>query len=278
MAHDVFISYSASDKNTADAVCAALEGHKIRCWIAPRDVVPGSDWAEAIVGAITDAKLMVVVFSAHANGSRQVMREVERAVEGGLIIVPLRLEDVPYSKSLGYFLGACHWLDAIDPPLEQHISRLAITLKTLLATGDAGVVDDAEATHRNLDELLKVPRRTPSDSSIPATRATVRVTILYDQESYNTIPRYKRLLIDLQDRAVKLGYDRVDTLPLATEYRSIVRFSRVDRGMVDELGEIANAVLGTVSVRARIVEEDKAQSYVFIILGEDAEQNAHTVI
>lgn len=40
--HDVFISYAAADKPVADAACATLESRKIRCWIAPRDVVPGA--------------------------------------------------------------------------------------------------------------------------------------------------------------------------------------------------------------------------------------------
>ena len=39
MAHDVFISYPAEDKITADAVCATLEAKEIRCWIAPRDIL-----------------------------------------------------------------------------------------------------------------------------------------------------------------------------------------------------------------------------------------------
>jgi hypothetical protein len=46
MARDVFISYSSKDKPTADAVCATLEANGIHCWIAPREVVPGSDWGE----------------------------------------------------------------------------------------------------------------------------------------------------------------------------------------------------------------------------------------
>ena len=80
MAHDVFISYSSHDKTTADAVCAALEARSARCWIAPRDIQPGAEWAEAIMDAIAAGKIMVVVFSDHANTSGQVLREVERAV------------------------------------------------------------------------------------------------------------------------------------------------------------------------------------------------------
>jgi hypothetical protein len=75
---------------------------------------------------------MVLVFSAHANGSRQVMREVERAVHHGVIIIPFRLEDVPFSKSLEYLVGASHWLDAITPPLREQIDRLVNAVKNLL--------------------------------------------------------------------------------------------------------------------------------------------------
>jgi hypothetical protein len=49
MAHDVFLSYAAQDKPTADAVCARLEQQGIRCWIAPRDILPGRDWRTSIV-------------------------------------------------------------------------------------------------------------------------------------------------------------------------------------------------------------------------------------
>ncbi len=38
---DVFISYSSDDKLIADAICAELESRRIRCWIAPRDALPG---------------------------------------------------------------------------------------------------------------------------------------------------------------------------------------------------------------------------------------------
>ena len=74
MAHDVFISHSAKDKATADAVCAKLEAEGIRCWIAPRDVTPGLEWGAAIIGAIKQAKVMVLVFTANANGSQEIRR------------------------------------------------------------------------------------------------------------------------------------------------------------------------------------------------------------
>src|SRR5580692_254232 len=115
MAHDVFISYSHHDKAAADAVCAKLEQHQVRCWIAPRDVVPGAEWAGSIIQALDNTRVMVLVFSLNANESPQIHKEVERAVNKGVIIVPLRIQDVLPTHSLEYFMSDVHWLDALTP-------------------------------------------------------------------------------------------------------------------------------------------------------------------
>ena len=70
MAHDVFISYSSTDKAIADSVCATLEGRRIRCWIAPRDITPGVPYGEALIEGLGASRLLVLVFSSHANVSR----------------------------------------------------------------------------------------------------------------------------------------------------------------------------------------------------------------
>ncbi|MBW6466718.1 MAG: toll/interleukin-1 receptor domain-containing protein [Brevefilum sp.] len=48
MAHDVFVSYSHNDKAITDAVVDGVENNHIRCWVAPRDISPGSSLGEAI--------------------------------------------------------------------------------------------------------------------------------------------------------------------------------------------------------------------------------------
>jgi len=138
MAHDVFISHSAKDKATADAVCAMLESNGIRCWIAPRDVLASMEWGEAIIDAIEESRIMVLVFTANANASPQIRREIERAVNRGVSILPLRMEDVLPGKSLEYFIGNVHWLDALTPPFEAHLTSLAGTIKILLGRPEPG--------------------------------------------------------------------------------------------------------------------------------------------
>ena len=122
--HEVFISYSSKDQLTADTACAVLEQNGIRCWVAPRDVLPGMSWGGSIIDAINSARVMVLVFSDHANKSPQVEREIERAVNRSIPIIPMRIENVLPTKSLEYFISTPHWLDAFTPPLEKHLQRL----------------------------------------------------------------------------------------------------------------------------------------------------------
>lgn len=129
---DVFISYSQQDKLTADAICATLESAAIRCWIAPRDVQPGRSFAGEITRAIQASKIMVLIFSAHSNQSEQVLREVQLAVDSHLHIIQFRIEDVPASDDLKYFLSTPHWLDALTLPLKHHFGRLVSSVRALL--------------------------------------------------------------------------------------------------------------------------------------------------
>jgi tetratricopeptide (TPR) repeat protein len=147
MAHDVFISYSNKDKNVADAVCSILEKNGVRCWIAPRDITPGAPFAEAIIDGIKESKIFVLIFSSNSNQSNQVIKEVDRAVHHCLAIIPLRLEDVPMSKQLEYYVSDVHWLDALTPPLEAHISKLCKIIHKLL-TIDKVETDDIKEAFR----------------------------------------------------------------------------------------------------------------------------------
>ena len=95
--------------------------------------MPGTQWGEAIIDAISSSRVMVLVFSSNANESQQIIREVERAVSKGIPVIPFRVEDVDPNKSLEYFISAPHWLDALTPPLEKHLEQLLSTIKLLLS-------------------------------------------------------------------------------------------------------------------------------------------------
>ena len=132
MAREVFISHSAHDKAIANAICAALEGTGLRCWLAPRDVRPGRPFPGEITRAVRQSKVLVLVFSGHSNRSEQVLREIQLAVDCHLPILRFRIEDVALTDDLQYFLSTPHWLDALTPPLSEHITRLEIAVRELL--------------------------------------------------------------------------------------------------------------------------------------------------
>ncbi|MBW2738969.1 MAG: toll/interleukin-1 receptor domain-containing protein [Deltaproteobacteria bacterium] len=130
--HDVFISYSSDDKTVADATCAYLESNGIRCWIASRDIIPGMNYQEGIINAINETHIMVLVFSSKSDKSPYIIREITEAVDNGTIVIPFRIENVLPSKSMKFLLNVPHWLDAMTPPLEQHLEKLAETILQFL--------------------------------------------------------------------------------------------------------------------------------------------------
>jgi hypothetical protein len=131
--YDFFISHSHLDKAIAAKVCAALEAAGFRCWIAPRNVVPGMPWSAAIVEAIDLSRAMILIFSASANQSEQIQREVDGAVSKHIPVLPMRIEDVPPTGSMEYFLKSVHWLDAFTPPIDGYLLELTDAARTLLS-------------------------------------------------------------------------------------------------------------------------------------------------
>lgn len=131
--YQVMISYSSRDKNTAAMICLTLEKAGIKCWIAPRDIIPGVPWGEAIVTAIECCPLTVLVVSEAASASPQVVREMERAVAMGRGIIPFRIDSAPLSKNLQYYLGTCHWFNALGGRLEEFIAQLVPVVKRSLS-------------------------------------------------------------------------------------------------------------------------------------------------
>ena len=130
MARSAFISYASEDETVATTISQYLERNGVPCWIASRDVRPGADYGSEIISGIEICRALVLVFSGHANASEFVKREVERAVSKGKPIFPVRVQDVPPSKSLELFISSAEWIDAFHPPIDQQLARLAESIRT----------------------------------------------------------------------------------------------------------------------------------------------------
>jgi len=166
MAHDVFISYSSHDSPIANAVCDSLEGQSVQCWIAPRDIVPGLDWSDAIIDAIVDCKVFLLVLSKSSNESEQVKREVQNAVSERKHIFTFLIEEVDLTKHMRYFIGTPHWMDALKPPIEPHLERVAQSMRKLIDS----MPDKTAASLVLASGRLPMPRR-PWRRSLPPSRS-----------------------------------------------------------------------------------------------------------
>ena len=130
--HQVFISYSSVNKSVADAICSRLENGGIKCWYAPRDIVPGVHWQAAIMEAIRKAKVFILVYSKESNMSVQVLNEITNACQERCVIIPFRIDNSKMRDELAFYLNAVHWLDASLPPLENKLNRLYEYVRNVL--------------------------------------------------------------------------------------------------------------------------------------------------
>ena len=110
---DVFLSHSSKDKPIADKVCQFLEEKGLSCWIAPRNIVPGSDWAASISTAITASKVFLLIYSENSADSSQVGRELSLAEsKDDVFVVPYKVDETELSGSFEYYLTGAHWISA----------------------------------------------------------------------------------------------------------------------------------------------------------------------
>src|SRR5271167_4341309 len=121
---DVFVSYASQDAAVANSIVENLEGQGLKCWIAPRDVKPGAQYADAIVRAINEAKSVVLVMSGSAVGSSHVAREVERAASKRKPIIPFRIDSAALNPELEYFLSNSQWIDVPKLGMAPALVRL----------------------------------------------------------------------------------------------------------------------------------------------------------
>lgn len=107
----VFLSHSSIDAKVAAGLCVELENNGISCFLAPRDIRSGHEYAEEIIFGIDKSDVMILVLSNNSNTSPHVLREVERAVSKNVPIIVYRIEDVILTKSMEYFLMSHQWVN-----------------------------------------------------------------------------------------------------------------------------------------------------------------------
>ncbi len=138
MSKKVFISHSSKDAKIASAICAALEARGHHCWMSSRDIKPGENFQGTIVRAIREAGVMVLVFSANANNSDEIKKEMALASQSRKMVIPVRAEDVMPSEDFTYELATRQWIDMFTD-WEKSIEVLSDQVGEAVPRADTGV-------------------------------------------------------------------------------------------------------------------------------------------
>jgi TolB-like protein/tetratricopeptide (TPR) repeat protein len=155
IAPTLFISYASQDAALADTIVEALERSGLKCWIAPRDVVPGALYADEIVRAINGARAVVLILSEYAVASPHVGKEIERASSKRRRIFALRTGAVSLPRAFEYFLSESQWIDVGSGGVEAAAAKLV------------------EAVRRHIDPSWAVETPVPSTKQSSSRKTAV---------------------------------------------------------------------------------------------------------
>ena len=90
-----FVSYSRTDTEFVMRLAEDLKAAGARIWLDQLDIPPGERWDRAVEAALNTSPVMLVVLSAAAIDSMNVMDEVSFALQKHKIVVPILIDDCP---------------------------------------------------------------------------------------------------------------------------------------------------------------------------------------
>ena len=121
MSAEVFVSYSNQDHAEVSKIVDRLRKADVSVWMDEGGIDAATLWSEAIVEAINDCKVLVMMVSRHSTDSTNVVKEVMLASESSKTILPVYLEPAEIPTRLKYQLTGI-----------QHSEAFALTQDELL--------------------------------------------------------------------------------------------------------------------------------------------------
>lgn len=143
---DVFISYSRKDKTTVLKFYETFKENGISAWMDIDGIETGDAFKERIVDAISNAELFLFFSSKDSNESEWTVKEVGVANSYKKPIIPIKLDDSQYAKSILFDLVNISYIDYTKPSLRE------VCMTTLLKEIKNRV------TRKGSDEFLYCPK------------------------------------------------------------------------------------------------------------------------
>jgi TolB-like protein/tetratricopeptide (TPR) repeat protein len=131
---DVFISYSREDKEKVLDLASKLRNAGVSVWIDQGGIDGAAMWGEAIVHAIENAKVMLLMVTEASVRSHNVAKEVVLTSERKGHILPVLLEPTSIPPSLKYPLAGIQQIEYFQGPPDENLKSILRSLQKLGVT------------------------------------------------------------------------------------------------------------------------------------------------
>ncbi len=219
---DVFICHrtAAPDQDIADAICTRLEERGLRCWIAPRNILAGSqNYERDILKGVENCSVFLLVSSFKSIYSEDCEMELRAAVLADKALYSYRIDDTPYDGAFEKAFASVQWLDASDDPY-AHLEQLVIDIKGILAQDEKekSELEEKRLAVREKERLQAELRRTEEQRRLDRLEKLVSSGVAATGVPVaNVLSRLKRAEIEVQSenftRAEKILDEVLDCDP-----------------------------------------------------------------
>lgn len=129
----IFISYSRVNKDKVRPFCKILEELKISYWIDIEGNYSGKNFKEEIVDAIESSSLILFFSSKESNESNNVVKEISMSVSLNKHILPIKLDDSQYAKSIRFDLSDIDWIeyDGSEKSMKKFINCIKLFISEI---------------------------------------------------------------------------------------------------------------------------------------------------
>lgn len=130
--HKVFVSYSRNNIETARLFCEQMDNMGISYWIDVNGKYSGNNFKEVLVDAIDSSHVMLFLSSQESNKSPFVIREISLAVSDNKTILPIKIDDAPYAKSIRFDLSDIDWIEFSKDKCDEAMEKFRYCLQLYL--------------------------------------------------------------------------------------------------------------------------------------------------
>ena len=215
--YDVFISYSRRDyldekenvlpESELKTIIDFFDANGISYWIDKEGHYKKSGFVEKISEAIADSKMMVFVSSVHSNASFYTTGEILEAIDRKMLIIPVRIDNSPYSKKFKLLLNPLDYIDYSKADALHELLKAVNAEKESIARHEAEMERKREAEERRkreeLENLKEAERRKREQEELAAKRSAV--------------------LAEVKDKIAEVGNHRISQKNLKAKVCTLLR-------------------------------------------------------